>query len=240
MRYLHVFLILFLFANFAYSEIHRDNHTSDTIESLVQFASLSWTFSFENCHESANLYKESFIQSIKRGLTRLNVINPQLTGAILQSMLNRPLEVSCEHQVSQKADVSTHLYKNRIDVLKILEKVKNLRLAEIGFFHEFLHIHRVDNLSKKKHNALGQNVQNRLEDAVYACQTATYPFLDIYLNSKPVEEIEKTYNLMCQACALVRKNKHHGKTYFSRNQDEIALAVETCNNIDTEYFRDNF
>lgn len=226
------FIFILCHINHVFAQQNNSEKNSQMIEQLVDTISNQWVYEFDNCEEESQLYKNSFLESIKRGLKRLSYVNIQLVSSIIQNELNHALTLSCKRSNPEKFSATTQRNKRRINIAQVLEKTKNLSRMQAAFFHEFLHVNWIDNQSVKKHNSM--KLEDYLSDAVYACDAFAFPFLNAYLSNS--DDLELAYSKACVACALVSKQSGKQKTFFKNDEISIEVANQACADIDSNYF----
>jgi len=132
---------------------------------------------FRDCETSPNRQPadmpQFFKNTVKEGIESLNLINPNLTAAIVSRLTSEALTVSCDAPKDGIADAST-LLSNRIRIGGVSKPADQWALHErnskIYTFHEVLHIAGADNNSTRVHN----RAENTERDVVYSCSVSAF------------------------------------------------------------------
>lgn len=117
--------------------------------------------------------EQFFATTVKEGMQSLDLINPELTAALVSRLISEPLTVSCEEELAEIAEASSFL-SNRIRFGRIRVPADQWgtqeRISKIYTFHEVLHIAGADNFSTRVHN----RADNTSQDVVYSCSVSAF------------------------------------------------------------------
>lgn len=161
---LTVFVLLICQHTFAYDNAALDQWLQQQVE-------------FRDCEVSEGRQpvhmEQFFVNTVKEGMQSLDLINPELTTALVDRLISEPLTVSCDEQMDEIAVASTFM-SNRIRFGRVRvptdQWVTHERISKIYTFHEVLHIAGADNFSTRVHN----RADNTSKDVVYSCSVSAF------------------------------------------------------------------